>query len=131
MEEVNVADQAEVGLGEAGSARLVRRLYTGNWLAASALALTVCAACRRHTPDVLILDTKLPCTDRVLPLRAVRCCCPETPTLAVVDEREQRCTISLTSPSGDGNDDRFPCCPHLDCIGLSIVAGALGGSGRS
>lgn len=89
--------------------------------------------CKSLTPDVLILDTRMPDLDGITAIPDVKNASPQTRILAMAERGEGRCLV--LNPPRPGKtwqlDDVQGCTPNSDCLQLAVVAGAHGAIRRS
>lgn len=89
------------------------------------------ALIEQRRPDLLVLDTRLPGTNGASAIEAILKLSPGTRILALVDELGQDCqaprnhdNVDITGIADNDEEDQFPCCDELDCIGQALANGA-------
>jgi len=105
-------------------AALVRKQPGFQVVAEAGSVAEAVGACRRNPSALLILDTRLPGSDKTPAVRTVASLCPDTRILALVGDRGQHCLLPPATQAVPGNNGGLPCCGRLDCIGQAIVDGA-------
>lgn len=80
------------------------------------------AMCRRRPPDLLVLDTRLPSSEKENALRIVREAFPGTIIIALLNDVGQHCAGDDFASAVP--DATAPCCAEVDCLGQALDDGA-------